>query len=150
ARANVKVDILTSPHYFPAWAVAEAPDMANGAAFNNIDHPKQREVIETWLKLLARQNKDSPALLSYCLSNEPAYGGSGHDKHSAPAWHAFLKNKHKTIENLNQLYQTSFKSFDEVPAEGWKDDVPGKRRAFDWITFNDEHFAAWHKWMGDV
>jgi hypothetical protein len=150
AKGNVKVDILTSPHYFPQWAVDAAPDMQNGSAFHNIDHPKQREVNEAWLRKLAALLKDEPALLSYCLSNEPAYSGSGRDKYSAPAWHAFLKDRHKTIEALNALYGKSFKTFDEVPADGWSEDTSGRRWAFDWITFNNQHFAGWHKWMGDV
>jgi hypothetical protein len=150
AKANVKVDILTSPHYFPAWAVAEAPDMQNGSAFHNIDHPKEREIIQTWLTKVAQRAKGEPALLSYCLSNEPVYSASGRDQYSAPAWHAFLKDRHKTIDALNALYQTQFKSFEEVPAGGWKDDPIGRRRAYDWVCFNDLHFAQWHKWMGDV
>jgi hypothetical protein len=149
-KANVKVDILTSPHYFPAWAVQAAPDMANGSAFNNIDHPKQRQVIENWLSLLAKQNAAEPALLSYCLSNEPAYSASGRDPYSAPLWHEFLKQRHGTIEKLNQLYKTKFNRFEDVPASGWPDTPVGQRWAFDWVTFNDQHFARWHKWMGDV
>ncbi len=150
AVANIKMDILTSPHYFPGWAVAEAPDMANGTAFNNIDHPKQREVIETYLKLIGQQNKNESSLFSYCLSNEPVYSASGRDKYSTPVWHAFLKDRHKTIDALNALYETKYKSFDEVPADGWPANDVGQRHAFDWVCFNDQHFAAWHKWMGDV
>ena len=145
AKADIKVDVLTSPHYFPGWAVAQAPDMANGTAFNNIDHPKQRQIIETWLKLIGQQNKNEPALLSYCLSNEPVYGVSGQDKYSAPAWHAFLKQRHGSIEALNALYQTKFKSFDDVPASGWAETPVGRRWAYDWVCFNDHHFAAWHQ-----
>jgi hypothetical protein len=149
-KAKVKVDILTSPHYFPDWAVNEAPDMQNGSAFHNIDHPRQREVIETWLTRVAELAKDQPSLLSYCLSNEPAYGTSGRDSFSAPAWHAFLKDRHKTIENLNKIYEKTYKSFADVPPGGWGEDPITQRHAYDWVCFNDAHFAGWHKWMGDV
>jgi len=88
--------------------------------------------------------------MSYCLSNEPAYSNSGRDPFSAPAWHAFLKQRHGTIEKLNTLYQKNYKSFDEVPADGWKDDDIGRRHGYDWVCFNDQNFAGWHKWMGDV
>jgi hypothetical protein len=150
AKENVKVDLLTSPHYFPAWAVNEAPDMQNGTAFNNIDHPKQHNVIETWLKLVGTMLSKEPAIMSYCLSNEAVYSSSGRDQYSAPAWHAFLKDRHKTIENLNKLYEKKYKTFDEVPADGWADNDIGRRHAYDWASFNDLHFAQWHQWMGDV
>src|SRR5205085_5293400 len=130
----VKVDILTSPHSFPGWAVARAPEMQNGSAFNNVDHPKQREVIETWLRKFSESLKGQPALMSFCLSNEPAYGGSGQDPYSRPMWTEFLKKRHGEIGKLNALYGTTFKNFEEVPPGGWGDDLNGKRRAFDWIS----------------
>lgn len=150
SRAHVKVDVLTSPHYFPGWAVNAAPDMQNGSAFHNIDHPKQRAVIEAWLTELASLLKGEPALLSYCLSNEPVYSASGRDPYSAPAWHAFLERRHKEIAVLNSLYGTSFKNFNEVPASGWGNDVQGQRWGYDWVSFNNEHFAGWHRWMSGL
>jgi hypothetical protein len=148
-KAGVMVDVLTSPHYFPGWAVAKDPDMNNGTPYMNIDHPAERKVIESWLRQVARLLKDEPALFSYCLSNEPAYGASGRDKWSAPAWHDYLKEKHKKIDALNALYGTKYKSFEEVPCGGG-DDVGGKRCSYDWYRFNFKHFAGWHKWMSDV
>jgi hypothetical protein len=47
AENRIKVDYLLSPHYFPDWAVKQAPDLRNGNGgfiFYNIDHPKAREV----------------------------------------------------------------------------------------------------------
>ena len=150
AKANVKVDILTSPHYFPGWAVAEAPDMQNGLPYHNVDHPKQREVIEAWLTHVGQLAKNEPALLSFCLSNEAIYGVSGRDPHSLPAWHAFLRERHKTIDALNAVYESSYKSFEEVQPGGWSETSVGRRHAFDRVTFNDRHFAQWHRWMGDA
>ena len=150
AKHGVKVDILTSPHYFPQWAIAATPEMQNGTAYQTIDHPATKKVLESWLTQIGSLLKDEPALLSYCLSNEPVYSNSGRDKFSADAWHEFLRRRHGTIEKLNAIYETKFKSFDEVPASGWPETDVGRRRAFDWAQFNDEHFAAWHKWMGDV
>ncbi len=150
AKGHVKVDILTSPHYFPQWALAATPEMQNGTPYQNIDHPATKKVLESWLTQLGSLLRDEPALLSYCLSNEPVYGNSGRDKFSVDAWHDFLKRRHGTIETLNAIYETSFKSFADVPASGWPETDVGRRRAFDWSQFNDEHFAAWHKWMGDV
>lgn len=66
------------------------------------------------------------------------------DKSVAPAYREFLKVKHSTIENLNKNYNTSYKSFDEIPfidepvfegmvasdwnsfMTGWLDPVTGK------------------------
>ena len=90
----MKVDELLSPHFFPQWAYEQTPGVRNGnIGFIdfNVDHPKAREAIEKWLRAFVPTIKDSPALFSYCLSNEPAYVQAGKDEFSRPKFVAYLR-----------------------------------------------------------
>ena len=49
-KANIKADMLLSPHWFPDWARKQGPDMAtdrHGGIDYIIDHPVARKAIET-------------------------------------------------------------------------------------------------------
>ncbi len=149
-----KVDVLLSPHYFPDWAIKQAPDVVNGnQGFigTNIDHPKMREVMSQWIKAVCSVVKEEPSLFSICLSNEPIYVMSGRDKYSLPAWVDYLKQQHGTIEKLNALCGSHYESFEKVPVPGlgMPADIGGQRLFYDWVRFNDFNFANWHKWMAD-
>ncbi len=153
AAANrIKVDYLLSPHYFPDWAVKQAPDLKNGNGgfiFYNIDHPKAREVNSKFISSFMPKLLGSSALLSVCLSNEPVYMVSGHDKYSLPKWTKFLKDTHKDIDTLNKLYETSYTKFEDVPVpgNGMPKEVAKQRIYYDWCTFNKINFAEWHGWL---
>ena len=77
--------------------------------------------------------------------NEPVYSASGRDKFSAPAWHAFLRQRHGNIATLNQLYGKTYKSFDEVPPDGPKRGVPilfCPVRAAGFLIIHERHTAC--------
>ena len=156
ARYGIKVDLLLSPHYFPDWALAQAPDLKPiarpGFIEYNIDHPKAREVIQKWLETIVPMVKDEPALFSLNLSNEPVYSNSGRDPYSRPLWTQYLKDRHPTIESLNSLYGTKYKTFEDVPVPpvDMPKNVSECRAYYDWIVFNQAHFADWHRWMNDI
>ena len=154
-RCGMREDWLLSPHYFPEWAFAQAPDVRGGGpgfiAFN-IDHPVARKVVGDFASKMSKVLKKKPALFTVCLSNEPVYAQGGRDPQSRPAWIAWLKNTHGSIEALTALYGTSYTNFDAVPvpAIGLKATVPENRAYYDWVRFNDQHFADWHGWMRGV
>jgi hypothetical protein len=153
AAANrIKVDYLISPHYFPDWAVKQAPDLRNGNGgflFYNIDHPKAREVNAQFIKSFMPKLLGSSSLLSVCLSNEPVYMMSGHDKYSLPKWTKFLQETHKDIATLNKLYETNYSKFEDVPVppNGMPNEVAKQRVYYDWCRFNKINFAEWHGWL---
>jgi hypothetical protein len=157
AAANgVKEDLLLSPHYFPDWAIAQAPEITSiekvGFMGYNIDHPLAREVISDWLNAFVPTVKDKSALQSFCLSNEPVYANSGRDSYGRSSWITYLTTKHQTIAVLNTLYGTSYTSFSDVPvpATGMPIGTNACRAYYDWVVFNQEHFADWHRWMNDI
>ncbi len=153
AQYDMRVDFLLSPHYYPAWA--QAPDVPNGnigfLTFN-IFHPKAKDAVGRWAAAMGDAIKDKPALFSVCLANEPVYNTSGRDKYTHPLFAEYLREKHHTVEAMNALYGTTYKSFDDavVPPCSMPADVGAKRAFYDWSSFNKKMFADWHAWMDSV
>lgn len=157
AEHGVKVDLLLSPHYMPEWSRAAeglTSIIPQGHIKYNIDHPAARQFIEKWLRTIVPMVKDSPALFSFCLSNEPEYATSGRDSHSRPLWPEFLAGSHGSIDELNALYGTRHGSFEEVPVPAFElpeeADIAVRRAYFDWACFNHRHMANWHRWMNGI
>ncbi len=154
-RAGMRVDWLLSPHYFPEWGFAQAPAARGGGPGwiqFNLDHPVARKVIGDFSEKMSKTLEKEPALLTVCLSNEATYDQSGRNAESRPDWIAWLKKTHGNIEALNTLYGTHYTNFDAVPVPGigWKATVPENRAYYDWVRFNDQHFADWHAWMSGI
>ncbi|HWF18137.1 MAG TPA: beta-galactosidase [Verrucomicrobiae bacterium] len=154
-RNGMRIDWLLSPHYFPDWAFAKSPDARGGGlgfiGFD-IDHPTTREVLENFTGAITEKMKDDDALFTVCLSNEPVYDKSGRTKYGRSEFDAYLENIHGRIGQLNVLYGTRYTNFSEVapPANGLKATVNENRAYYDWVRFNQRHFAAWHAWLGSL
>ncbi len=159
AEHHVLVDYLLASHVMPDWIGAQYPEMykdvqSRGFIQYNVDHPEARKFLARWIEAVVSEIRKKPSLLSMCLTNEPGYAGSGRDPYSRPAWIAFLKKQHGDIQTLNTLYATKYANFEEVPVPpllaGIADlpkNIPGMRTYYDWITFNNENYAAFHGWM---
>lgn len=152
---GIHVDFLASPHYLPKWLLDQTKDLPNGNPHwlnFQIDHPAARKVIQEWLEKMCDALKNEPALISVCLSNEPAYEQGGREPYSRPLYEEFLKKQHGTIEKLNELYGTKYDSFAKVAVAGkdWPADVGAQRAFYDWCVFNQQHWATFHQWMSDI
>ncbi len=153
AANNVKIDFLLAPHYFPESALEESGDLRLGKSTGfikfNIDHPAARKIVGDWIAAIVPPLAASPALLSMCLSNEPTYSESGRDDYSRKDWVLYLERKHGSVAALNALYGTAYTAFDEVPTPAIASEKSNPRAYYDWIRFNQQHFAAWHQWLND-
>jgi hypothetical protein len=154
---DVKIDYLLSPHYFPDWAWSKpGADSLKitplGFIYFDIDHPIARDAIGRWADKISAAMKDKSALFSVCLSNEPVYQNSGRSKYSLPEYQQYLKDLHGNIATLNELYGTTYKSFDEIqpPPDAMAKDTEKNRMFYDWCRFNQKHFAEWQGWMGSI
>lgn len=151
AKKNVMVNILLSPHYFPAWVMAKWPHLAKGGGgFLGfaVDEPEAKQVIEKFLRTVVPMFKDKPALHSFCLSNEPLFDRSQGTDNAKPMWTTYLAKTHGDVRTMNERYGTSYASFDDVPMPG--NDSYDAPQFYDYCVFNQERFAGWHKWMADV
>lgn len=151
-KANVTVNLLLSPHYFPQWARERWPEL-NGinGGFNSfdIDHPRAREVEEAFLRAIVPRLRGRSGLHSLCLSNEPIYIDARSSAYNQAKWVQWLQARYGDIATLNALYGTRYASFDEVPSHNG-DAVEATPAFYDWICFNNERFASWHRWMADI
>lgn len=160
SRHSMRIDLMLSPHYFPKWALDANPALSrirtSGFINYNIDHPVAREVVDKWIRHIVPQTGNNPALFSYGLSNEPLWANSGNCEYTRPAWIEFLRKRHGSIAGLNQTWGSSYRRFEDVPATEPEGGVLNatrldeRRRFYDWIIFNQQNFADWHRWMNGI
>ncbi|MBT3378171.1 MAG: hypothetical protein HN742_27110 [Lentisphaerae bacterium] len=151
AKANVSVNLLVSPHYFPGWALKKWPELkaCHGGFFKYCVHdPRARSVIEKSLRYVIPRIKDHPALHSICLSNEPIAVDLTGCAVTAKAWPAWLAERHGDIATLNQRWGTEHTAFTDVPIPPPK--FESSPMAVDFVRFNQETFADFHRWMADI
>ncbi|MCX6361240.1 MAG: beta-galactosidase [Armatimonadetes bacterium] len=153
ARQNgVAVCLLISPHYMPDWAYAAYPGLrARTAGFlpyclHNADGTALlKRFIRTALPSLA----DHPALQSICLSNEPV---SKEPPCAAGTvmWHRWLTDRHGSVATLNARWGTALTAVDDAPLPDPFGPRPAPAAWADYIRFNQEFFAGWHKQLADT
>ena len=151
AKNNVAVCLLLSPHYFPGWALDKWPDLnlcSGGFLRYCVDAPEARAVIEKFLRTIIPELRGRPGLQSLCLSNEPIYNDTAKCPVTRRMWAQWLAREHGDIATLNRRLHTNFASFDAVPIPG-NHDFTDPQFA-EWVLFNDERFAGWHRWMADI
>lgn len=143
AEHQVMVNLLISPHYFPAWAVEQHPELdACGEGFLQfcVDHPAAREIFTTWLNALMPLIKDQPALHSICLSNEPQYQCD--PEQSRPRFLEWLEERHGGVAGLNAAWGTDYGDFEAIP---WPPERSHYPLYFDWCEYTQEVFLDFHR-----
>ncbi|HCD34716.1 MAG TPA: hypothetical protein DER01_20070 [Phycisphaerales bacterium] len=151
-KSNVAVCLLLSPHYFPTWALKKYPDLNHykgGFLKFAINHPMAEKIIKAYLQTVVTIIKDSPALHSICLTNEPVYTDSSQDRFTQQLWADYLQEQHQTVAKLNQIYDANYTAFSQVPIPRF--DAPNQTPVYyDWCRFNEQRFSGWHQWMTDI
>ena len=151
AKANVSIILLLSPHYFPEWALEKWPHLkaCEGGFFKYCVHdPDARAVIEKSLRQVIPRVRNHPALHSVCLSNEPLSLDLSKCRIAAQAWPTWLERRHGDIATLNVRWGTSYTDFASIPVP--KPEFKETPACLDFVRFNCETFAEFHRWMADV
>ncbi len=148
-KSGVAINLLISPHYMPGWALEKHPELKvrrTGFIRYCLHAPSGLKILTDFIDVLMPLIKDSPALHSICLSNEPQ-NIEKPCKYVVPFWIEWLKKRHGDIATLNRRWGASYESFDKVdvpdPYSSGFDSPPG--RWVDYVRFNQEFFAAWHE-----
>jgi hypothetical protein len=119
----------------------------------NVYEPEAKKVIETHITGVMERIKNYTSLNSVCLSNEPVFSTArnfnvnNRDSVVNVMWRRYLAETHGTINALNDVYKTGYRSFDSVPMPNGIEATP---QFFDWMTFNNLAFGDWHQWMAGV
>ncbi len=148
---NIAVCLLLSPHYFPQWVMEKYPRLKNNNGFlkYNINEPIAKRVMEAYLRALIPLIKGYKSLQSLCLSNEPNFHNPG-DGAYKKLWNEYLKKLYNNdISKLNAIYKSDFASFEDVPIANDRTKF-GSAMYYDWVIFNSEQFADWHRWMKGI
>ena len=153
AKENVQITLLLSPHYFPDWAFRKWPHLktCGGGFFHQCVYaPEARAVEERYLRAIIPAIRGNPALHSVCLSNEP----ETHVYAKCPVlrreWPKWLARRHGSVAALNAKMKTDFTSFESVPMPEDFRNNPRSPVLAEFVRFNQEMFADWHRWMADL
>ena len=152
--SDIGVSVALSPHNFPKGLTDEGlyTDYPEFIQYN-IDSQKAREVIEDYLRYFIPIISKYSCVTNICLTNEPLYDTRFSADFYNPKFREYLKDKYGTIESLNSAYGTSYQSFDSTNMPALKSvnhiDM-SEPLAYDWVLFNRQVFADWHKWMADI
>ncbi|MGA2662059.1 MAG: beta-galactosidase, partial [Verrucomicrobiota bacterium] len=151
-KSGVAVCLLISPHYLPGWALEKWPQLRQrreGFLRYCLHAPEGRELLRRFILTALAPIKDHPALHSICLSNEPV----NEEEPCEPArqqWRTWLEKRHGSITALNSLCGANFTAFAEVPLPNPFGPRPALALWMDYIRFNQEFFADWHRMLADA
>ena len=153
-KAGVAVNLLISPHYFPSWMLEKYPELRKrreGFLQYCLHAPQSKELLLRYIKTIIPPLKDHPALHSICLTNEPI-NIEEPCSYALKDWHLWLEKKHKDIASLNKHWGTNFSSFTEIPLPNPFDPNFNLQSplGMDYVFFNQEWFAGWHKMLADA
>ncbi len=151
-KSGVAVCLLISPHYMPGWALEKWPQLRvhrEGFLQYCLHAREGRELLQQFVRAALAPIKDHPALHSICLSNEPV----NEEEPCEPGrqrWRTWLEKRHGTIARLNALCGSNFAAFAAVPLPNPFGPRPAPALWMDYIRFNQEFFADWHRMLADA
>lgn len=114
---GLKVCMATSTAAHPAWMAKKYPDILRtefngmkrkfGSRHNSCQNsPTYQKYSVRLAKKLAERYKDRECIVAWHISNE--YGGECYCENCEKAFRVWLKDKYKTIEELNRAWNTAF------------------------------------------
>lgn len=114
---GLKVCMATSTAAHPAWMARKHPDILRvehngmkrkfGSRHNSCPNsPAYRKYSRALAERLAERYKDYDNIVAWHISNE--YGGECYCENCEKAFRIWLKEKYKTIEELNRVWNTAF------------------------------------------
>ncbi len=153
-KANVAVNLLVSPHYFPDWMLQKYPHLRkrrNGFLQYCLHAPESQQLLKQYIRTLIPPLSRYPSLHSICLSNEPV-SFEEPCEYATRDWHRWLQERHGDIDTLNRRWQTAYSRWEDIPLPNPfdgndRDHLPSW---YDYIRFNQEFFARWHQMLADA
>lgn len=114
---DMKVCLATSTAAHPAWMARKYPDILRveyngmkrkfGARHNSCPNsPTYQKYASALVKKLAERYKDYDNIVAWHVSNE--FGGECYCDNCAKAFREWTKNRYKSIEEVNKVWNTAF------------------------------------------
>ncbi len=172
-KKGFKVVLSTPTAGPPLWLLKRYPDVFpvnykgqrikygdDGNGINYCHHnPNFLRCVERIVREMAKHYKDNPYIYCWQVDNELSW----HDKqgmvcycnYTQEAFREWLKNKYKTIDNLNKIYGNvvylqEYEDWGDVepPIPPLGDKLPGL--AFDWLKFRSESMVKYAKFQKTI
>lgn len=149
---NIKIALLISPHYHPAWLLKKYPELTAPSGFlkYEINQPKAREMVQAYIAALFGKLKESPyfgAIHSICLSNEPVYTACRPDNpFSRQEFKRYMEKKYGPVAKFNQTAGSGFADYDAMLDAVTQNNPAAK---YEFYTFAREAFADWHRLLAE-
>jgi len=130
----------------------------------DIDNPGARELQKRLLgTVVPKMAGKKYTQLGYMLCNEPHFYAYGDKTKKKKPWASgpvseytiekfkiWLQAKHKTISELNKVWNTNFKSFIDISADIPLDvSLKGTPIWYDWTAFNMDRVTEWYSFLKD-
>jgi hypothetical protein len=150
--SGVAVCLLISPHYMPDWAYAAFPGLrarTGGFLPYCLHDADGMDLLKRFIRTALPSLADHPALHSICLSNEPVSKESPCTA-GAKMWHRWLGERHGSVATINSRWGATLDSIDGAPLPDPFGPRPDPRIWNDYVRFNQEFFAGWHKQLADA
>ncbi|MBW7997870.1 MAG: hypothetical protein FVQ81_15135 [Candidatus Glassbacteria bacterium] len=113
-----------------------------------LESPHIREAVKEYMKYRYERWKQTPDLMYNIMAYELMY--ICYCERSQEMFRGWLKEKYGTIGKVNDIWNTSYGSFDELTAPPTRNaaPVPDVNRAawYDWACFNTRRFTDYLKW----
>lgn len=152
AKAGVAVNLLISPHYFPQWVLEKYPHLRKkreGFLQYCLHALESQDLLKRYIATIIPPLKDHPALHSICLTNEPI-NVEEPCEFALREWHTWLQKRHGDIATLNQRWRSEYKDFSDIPLPNPLKPPSPSTLWYDFVRFNQEGFAGWHKMIADA
>ncbi len=154
---GLKVVLATSTAAHPAWMAKKYPEILRteadgkkrkfGSRHNSCPNsPVYRKYSVALAEKLAERYKDYDNIIAWHISNE--YGGECYCENCEKAFRTWLKNRYKTIDELNRAWDTAFWShtfydWDEiVPASYLSEHWGWEKTTFQGISIDYRRFNS--------
>ncbi len=113
-----------------------------------LESPHIREAVKEYMKIRYERWKKMPELMYNIMAYELMY--ICYCERSQQMFRDWLLTKHGSLEAVNEIWSTSYGSFDELTAPATKNaaPVPDVNRAawYDWACFNSRRFTDYLIW----
>lgn len=145
---NVVVMLDITLHSVPQIVKEVTGDPTKGGylSWENVENDKIIEAIRIYLEQILPIAKEYANVLCIELHNEPSINAASSEVY-IPSWQQYLKQKYSTIDKLNEIYGSSYATFEDVlmPTET-SDDV----LQYDYRVFNESLTDVYFQKLYDV
>ncbi len=154
-KSGLAANLLLSSHYCkslpPDLAGARNPSSSNGNFDWNVLAPEAKEAFRRMYGAIIPRLKEKPFLISLGTANEPGYRVTAESADFQREFRPWLKEKYRTVEELNAAWGSRFASFDDIDLRAVFDlftHSPGAK--VDWETFVNLKVSDFYGFLRDT